>query len=62
MLEKRALALRFDLRHALHRFDGRLDELAVVPNGDVAPFLEFDRGILQTKKRGVGGSRMSPGR
>ena len=40
------LPLLLDLRYPLHRLHRRLDQLAVVADGDVSPLLELNRGIL----------------
>ena len=46
VLPESMLPLLLDLRYPLHRLHRRLDQLAVVPDGDVSPLLELNRGIL----------------
>jgi hypothetical protein len=46
MLPESTFTLLFDLRYTLHSLDCGLDELSVIPNGDIASFLELDGGIL----------------
>ena len=46
MLPESTFTLLFDLRYTLHGLDRSLDELSVIPNGDIASFLELDGGIL----------------
>ena len=41
------LPLLLDLRYPLHRLHRRLDQLAVVTDGDVSPLLELNRGVLR---------------
>jgi hypothetical protein len=46
MLPESTFTLLFDLRYPLHSLDRGLDELSVIPNGDIASFLELDDLIL----------------